>query len=136
MQAPAAKQSPTPQRTTRPANSEVSAHSTGHQNHAILKLQRALGNQAVLRLLQKTARSAAAGPGAPLMVPLQAKLEVGSVDDPLEREADRLAGEVMGTPASGSPSRCACGAKAGAGGECDACKARRVARRAITPAAP
>jgi hypothetical protein len=33
-----------------------------------------------------------------LPLPMQAKLEVGAVDDPLEREADRAAAQVMSTP--------------------------------------
>jgi hypothetical protein len=35
--------------------------------------------------------------GLPLW-PIQAKLEVGAVDDPLEREADQVAGQVMHMP--------------------------------------
>ena len=34
----------------------------------------------------------------PLPLPIQAKLEVGAVDDPLEREADRIAEQVMRMP--------------------------------------
>jgi hypothetical protein len=41
-------------------------------------------------------------PEAPSL-PLQAKLEVGAVDDPLEREADRVADFVMRTPAEAAP---------------------------------
>ena len=37
-------------------------------------------------------------PWLPLPLPIQAKLEVGAVDDPLEREADRVAEQVMRTP--------------------------------------
>jgi hypothetical protein len=67
---------------------------------------------------------------------LQAKLKVGALDDPLEREADRAAAQVMGmrVPPDGSPKvhlanpsasghaaslqrKCDCG------GTCDACKA-------------
>jgi len=33
--------------------------------------------------------------------PIQAKLKVGAVDDPLEREADRVAEQVMRMPAAG-----------------------------------
>ena len=79
---------------------------------------------------------------------MQAKLEVGTVDDPLEREADRVAAQVARMPVSepasdsedtsdGSPKahaanpsasghavslqrKCACG------GTCDSCKAERV----------
>lgn len=40
---------------------------------------------------------------APLPLPLQAKLEVGSVADPLEKEADAAADRVMRTSAAASP---------------------------------
>ena len=52
--------------------------------HPLLQLQRDIGNQAVLSLLRSGA--------------IQAKLEVGSVDDPLEHEADRVADQVMRMP--------------------------------------
>lgn len=71
------------------------------------------------------------------MLPLQAKLEVGSVDDPLEHEAERVARQVMRMPSSGgSPPRCACGGTPGPGGECAACRGQRLARVAVSPAAP
>jgi hypothetical protein len=71
------------------------------------------------------------------MLPLQAKLEVGSVDDPLEHEAERVARQVMRMPSSGgSPPRCACGGTPGPGGECAACRGKRLARVAVSPAAP
>ncbi|HEY3703792.1 MAG TPA: DUF4157 domain-containing protein [Terracidiphilus sp.] len=88
---------------------------------------------------------AAATPGAPAGMPLylgsnlQRKLALGSVDDPLETEADRMAEQVMQptaapsvqnfSPLQGSPGRqsalrrkCACGGKAF--GECEECKER------------
>ncbi|HEX8691336.1 MAG TPA: DUF4157 domain-containing protein [Longimicrobium sp.] len=64
---------------------------------------------------------------APL--PLQTRLAVGRADDPAERAADQAAETVMGTPgAAGGTLRrkCACGGDAGAGGECAACRARRL----------
>jgi len=73
----------------------------------------------------------ASGP-APLPWPIQAKLEIGSVDDPLEREADSVATQIMRMPgwkASGTPitqavtgvqRKCSCG------GTCDACKGKNV----------
>ena len=64
------------------------------------------------------------------LVPLQAKLEVGSADDPLEHEAERVAHHALH-----AARRCACGGTAGPGGECAACRAKRLAH-AITPAAP
>src|SRR4029453_1725944 len=56
---------------------------------------------------------------------IQRKLTIGSVDDPLEHEADRVAEQVMRMPAPGEPigssaplvqRKCACG------GTCDSCK--------------
>jgi len=59
--------------------------------------------------------------------PLQRQLEIGAADDPLEREADRLADTVLRSPASSpAPGRCACGGTPGPDGECAACKARRL----------
>ncbi|MGI8569651.1 MAG: eCIS core domain-containing protein [Methylocella sp.] len=78
----------------------------------------------------------AARPSSLPMVSLQARLEVGSVDDPLEHEAERVAGHVMRMPAPGTPPRCACRGTPGPDGECAACKASRVARLAIIPAVP
>ena len=79
-------------------------------------------------------RSGATRPiGWPLW-PVQAKLAIGAIDDPLEREADRMAEHVMRMPdsraASGSVltfvrrqhmQRCSCG-KASSSGICEACK--------------
>jgi hypothetical protein len=57
--------------------------------------------------------------------PIQAKLEVGVVDDPLEREADRVAEHVMRTPDPATSDerlqrKCSCG------GSCDTCKAEQA----------
>ena len=52
----------------------------------------ATGDQAVLRL---SAQQAPRGPA-----PLQAKLQVGAVNDPLEQEADRIADQVLRMPAA------------------------------------
>ena len=52
--------------------------------HPMLQLQRDIGNQAVLSLLRSGA--------------IRAKLAVGSVDDPLEHEADSVADQVMRMP--------------------------------------
>jgi len=57
-------------------------------------LQRTIGNQAMIRLLAERAGVASNAPG-----PVQAKLEVGSVNDPLEHQADRVADQVMRMPA-------------------------------------
>jgi hypothetical protein len=108
-----------------PPCSKVMAHppsqSAVSQAHM---LQRSIGNQATLRLLAQRARdvhenddnaSTAIHAAAPswdfskipvfspnptthLPSPIQAKLKIGAVDDPLEHEADRLADQVMRTP--------------------------------------
>ena len=57
----------------------------------VLALQRAVGNQAVTRLLGRTTP-------AP---PIQFKLTVGPASDRYEQEADRVAGQVMNMPAAG-----------------------------------
>lgn len=70
-----------------------------------------------------------------LPLPIQAKLEVGAVDDPLEREADHTAETVMRTSvaqtatpvlsksASAAQRKCACG------GACEKCKAEQEDKR-------
>jgi hypothetical protein len=73
--------------------------------HPMLRLQRALGNGAVAGMVQ-------------------ARRRVGDSDDLLEREADDVARQVTTTPAA----RCACGGTIGPTGECDRCRARRIAR--------
>lgn len=71
-----------------PSGASLAAHGTllqdrigsgQHVRDTVLQLQRHYGNRYVQRAL------------AQLHVPLQAKLAVGSVDDPAEREADRIA---------------------------------------------
>jgi hypothetical protein len=70
-------------------------------------------------------------------LPLQAKLEVGAVDDLLEHEADNVARQVMQMPAAGTPlARCPCGGTPGPDGECAACRAEHLARAAGGVAAP
>ena len=67
-----------------------------------LLLQRTVGNHATLRILaQRTNRNP---PGANPPLPpgtVHRKLTVGSVNDPLEHEADHIAEQVMRTPAPG-----------------------------------
>jgi Domain of unknown function (DUF4157) len=84
-------------------------------------IQRAFGNQGMLRLLAarraanltgsgqiplySPVRPPASEPPSPAAMPhlsgaIQAKLEVGAVNDPLEHEADRVADQVMRMPAS------------------------------------
>lgn len=82
-----------------------------------------------LRLSTPVEKSASSRP-SPLPYPMQAKLDVGPVSDPLEREADRIADHVMRKPepgaaidppmshgAAGLQRQCSCG------GSCDTCKA-------------
>jgi len=54
---------------------------SGLPHSRLMQLQRSIGNQAVSRLLRSHV--------------IQAKLEIGAVDDPLEREADHVAERVM-----------------------------------------
>ena len=84
------------------------------------------------------------GPGTLLPWPVQAKLQVGSVDDPLEHEADRTAERVMRMPEPAEAARqlrpsevrlqrkCSCGDD---GEECDSCREKRLQRKAARDAA-
>jgi len=94
--------------------------------HPLLHLQRTIGNQAVLRLLQTNAEEFKAGltgtassrsghnfglvpihspgPGA-----IQTKLAINQPGDEYEREADRLADQVMRMPEPQLQRACACG---------------------------
>jgi hypothetical protein len=74
--------------------------------HPMLQLQRDIGNQAVLSLLRSGA--------------IQAKLAVGSVDDPEEKEADSVADKVMRKP-SGAEAAGGCTCAAG-GVMCEECR--------------
>jgi hypothetical protein len=79
--------------------------------HAVHKLQRAVGNRTVGRALQRSARG------------------VGPID-PAEVEAERTAAAVLGASGLGpSPRRCACGGLLAGGGECARCRAERLQRR-------
>ena len=71
-----------------------------------------------------------------ISLPIQRKLAVGTSADPLEDEADRFADQVTHATAPSRPRRCACGGKPGPDGECAACKAKRLARMAISCTAP
>jgi hypothetical protein len=73
--------------------------------------------RAVSELAAVTARRA---PG------VQAQLEIGRSEDPLEHEADRVAERLTAAPAGGLRRACACGGTPGPEGECAACKARRL----------
>ncbi|MBI1743125.1 DUF4157 domain-containing protein [Candidatus Acetothermia bacterium] len=88
-------------------------------------LQRTIGNQAVLRLLESGA--------------LQPKLRINQPGDIYEQEADRVAEQVTASPQAPTLQRkCACGQHAVVGGECEECKKKREAttlQRAATSAA-
>src|ERR1700758_2311280 len=72
-----------------------------------------------------------------LAKPLQCKLMIGAVDDPLEREADRIANRVVRGPGYNSLNatstgsavsrKCACGRSSDGTGECEECKKKREA---------
>jgi hypothetical protein len=68
---------------------------------------------------------------------LQAKLEVGAVDDPLEREADSIAQQVVRTPAPGTlPARRTPSGTPTPDDECTAGGAKHVARVVVDPTTP
>jgi hypothetical protein len=81
---------PTPVPETLPVAPGWRASGSARQ---LLALQRSVGNQTLLRLLSQHARS-------PSPVVIQPKLAIGAVDDPLEREADRVADQVTRMPQS------------------------------------
>jgi hypothetical protein len=69
----------------------------------ILRLQGTIGNRAVQRMLNLE-HSYRAAP-----VRVQPQLRVGAIDDPLEREADRVAMQVMHAAEPAPQAKCACG---------------------------
>jgi uncharacterized protein DUF4157 len=82
------------------------------RRHGVHELQRAAGNRAVRRVLQRSARGA------------------GGLD-PAEVEAERNAAAVLGSSGvAAAPRRCACGGLVLGGGECARCRAARLQRRA------
>jgi Domain of unknown function (DUF4157) len=101
-----------------------------HQSY-LLRLQNTIGNQAVLRMLRTNA------------IPLQRKLAVGVVNDPLEAQADAMAARAMNGPAQcvppsvSAPSllqrKCSC---VGSGNECHRCKKEGDQRSIAGPIAP
>jgi hypothetical protein len=88
-------------------------------------------NLDTIRLSTPREKSAPSRPApGPLPYPMQAKLDVGPVSDPLEREADRIAEHVMRIPQPGAAvhppmSHAVAGIqrKCSCGGSCDTCKA-------------
>ena len=93
---------------TEPHLSHVSARDA---IHPILRLQNAIGNRGVQRLIQ-------------------AKLATRPSDDIYEPEADRVAKQVAGSSSEPAVQRkCACGGTAGPNGECEECREKRVSLR-------
>jgi hypothetical protein len=85
-------------------------------------------------------------PARRLPGPIQAKLRIGAINDPLEHEADRVADQVLRLPApelsvAAAPGgvlrrKCACGDQLGAGEECAECgKAKNSLQRKADHAA-
>ena len=113
---------------------------SGHGRHPnpILNLQHALGNQAVVRLLQQTQPADVEARSTPKEVTpfthfpsqlqvhtqspasVQTKLMVGSPGDIYEREADHIADQVMRMPEPQLQRACACG------GECPKCQLEQL----------
>jgi hypothetical protein len=152
MSAISPKENQAPQRTpSSTTNPNVPAHSITHQEHPILNLQRTIGNQAVLRLLEAGSlpgeAAAPSGAGAATTHPrftdnfasipvshtpvrgIQRKLTVNAPGDAYEQEADRVAEQVMRMPEQQTASMPqSFGRAAGVqcecacGGSCDDCK--------------
>ncbi|HTO61232.1 MAG TPA: DUF4157 domain-containing protein [Bradyrhizobium sp.] len=92
---------------------EAAPRTSSSSIQQVLRLQRTIGNRATIRLLERNAavsssrdsvddaptltRSEPPSSRSPLL-PIQAKLRIGDADDPLEREADRVADQVMRMP--------------------------------------
>ena len=139
----AQQQSPTRQQSSS-ALAKPDASAAGNGPHAFENLQRAAGNQAVLRLMQPPTADASdqppstgssAGRGTPLSRPespidappfhstprltLQTKLTINTPGDAYEQEADRVAEHVMRMPEPQVQRTCACG------GTCDDCKKKQ-----------
>lgn len=112
----------------------------GRGNNSLFALQRAIGNQAVLQRLQAQGesshdRSPHGFPQLPVSSApsgtIQTKLTVNRPGDSYEREADRVAEQVMRMPETGTAATPASSASPGVqracacGGSCDECKKKR-----------
>lgn len=108
------------------ARASVATTGPAHREHPILHLQRTLGNQAVLRMLQALGAEPKAGltatesprlgydfsripihPPAPAVI--QTKLAINQPGDEYEQEADHVAEQVMRMPEPQLQRKCACG---------------------------
>lgn len=130
-------------KTTQPTTSAKSSPLSrshvvqGHDPNSILNLQRAIGNQALLRLLQSNAEErnavlphtslphlghdfARIPISAPQTSVLQTKLPINKPGDEHEQEADRISEQVMRMPEPQFQRACACG------GVCTKCQTDQV----------
>jgi hypothetical protein len=115
------------------ARPNLATHGPTHREHPLLHLQRTIGNQAVLRLLQTNAEELKAGltgtasPSfehdfsripvhAPVPITMQPKLAVSTPGDIYEQEADHISEQVMRMPQPKLQRACACG------GGCPGCQ--------------
>jgi hypothetical protein len=133
------KESKGQQRT--PSSPELSHRGTqplNHPHHAILDLQRTIGNQAVLRLLEAQSSTGEAAAPASSVTPLQVslrhapsiqpKLTVNAPGDVFEQEADRVSEQVMRMPEPTAAGSAVSGSSPGVqrkcdcGGTCDECQ--------------
>ena len=123
------------------APSRAMLRAAGRSNNSIFALQRAIGNQAVLRRLQAHGesshdRSTHGFSHAPVSSSpsgaIQTKLTVNSPGDSYEQEADRIAGQIMRMPEAGTAAATASSAAPGVqracacGGSCDECRKKRT----------
>lgn len=76
------------------AQPEKTALEPAQRQHPVHQLQRAIGNQAVQRMLQTGGAARA----------IQTKLQISEPGDTYEREADRIADQVMAAPSTGAVS--------------------------------
>jgi outer membrane protein OmpA-like peptidoglycan-associated protein len=116
------------------ARSNMVKPGPAHREHPIL--QRAIGNQALLRMLQtnKELEAGLTGTASPRVghdfnqtpIPppaagaIQAKLAISKPGDEYEREADRISGQVMRMPDSQLQRACPCG------GGCSHCQEAKI----------
>jgi hypothetical protein len=115
-------------KSAEPQRSAVAAQRSGRTATAQVQLlQRTIGNQALARLLAQRAGAASNAPG-----PIQTKLKVGAVNDPLEHEADRVADRVMRMPA---PEISAAAAVPRGHCKCAECEGTKLQRKSARPRA-
>src|SRR5262245_16493428 len=91
------------------SHKRLQAHPTSSSAHPILRLQRTVGNQAVLRLLQQDAGK---------RLPLQPKLTVNTPGDAYEQEAHRVVEQMMRMPDPRATSALPISSRAGVQREC------------------